>query len=270
MIAGVEYLERAKWQMTFGERSALEGLLSQLRPALSVEVGTAEGGSLKTVATYSDEVHSFDLVAPEIEAARLDNVTIHGGDSHRTLPNFLTAMATEGRAVDFALIDGDHTTEGVRLDAVDVLRSPSTRKCVILFHDTANDVVRAGLDRVDWDGIEGLSYLDLDFVPGYAVVDGPYKGQCWGGLGVAVRDVERVARDGRQPQHPFLPAPVALQAWQDAHNGASAPAPTAAETDALRAEAAELRHWLTAVQSSASWRITQPLRDAKQKLLGRR
>ena len=35
------------WQMTLGERAALEGLLARLRPALAVEIGTAEGGSTR-------------------------------------------------------------------------------------------------------------------------------------------------------------------------------------------------------------------------------
>ena len=95
----IEYLQRPSWQMTYGERSALEGIVSGLRPALSIEIGTAEGGSLRTIAAHSGEVHSFDLVAPEIEAAKLANVTIHSGDSHETVPTYLRELGEQGLAV---------------------------------------------------------------------------------------------------------------------------------------------------------------------------
>ena len=49
------------WQMEPGERAALEGLLCEVRPNLSIEIGTAEGASLRLLAKYSGHVHSFDL-----------------------------------------------------------------------------------------------------------------------------------------------------------------------------------------------------------------
>jgi len=57
--------------MSFGERAALEGILSQLTPDLALELGTAEGGSLERLAHHSAEVHSFDLVAPSLPVAEL-------------------------------------------------------------------------------------------------------------------------------------------------------------------------------------------------------
>ena len=55
-------LAPSHWQMTFGERAAIEGILAQLRPRVAIEIGTAEGGSLERIAHYSERVHSFDLV----------------------------------------------------------------------------------------------------------------------------------------------------------------------------------------------------------------
>ncbi len=40
----------AGWQMSFGERAAFEGLLAQVKPRVAIEIGTAEGGSLKRLA----------------------------------------------------------------------------------------------------------------------------------------------------------------------------------------------------------------------------
>src|SRR3712207_6335073 len=106
-------LEPSDWQMTLGERAALQGVLASLQPALSIEIGTAQGGSLSRVAAASEEVHSFDL---EHDAARdwPANVHLHSGDSHELLPAFLAQLADEGRNADFVLVDGDHTADGVQ------------------------------------------------------------------------------------------------------------------------------------------------------------
>ena len=55
--------EDPDWQMTYGERLALDGVVSSLRPRLALEIGSAEGGSLACTAEHSEEVHSFDLVS---------------------------------------------------------------------------------------------------------------------------------------------------------------------------------------------------------------
>src|SRR4051812_3963802 len=96
----IELFERPEWQMTYGERVALEGTVSALHPALSLEIGTAQGGSLAQIAAHSDEVHSFDLVRPE-ELRVPENVTLHTGDSHELLPRLLAELSDSGRNVDF-------------------------------------------------------------------------------------------------------------------------------------------------------------------------
>src|SRR5688500_9370779 len=105
---GLPLLEPHDWQMTLGERAALQGVLASLQPGLSIEIGTAQGGSLGRVSAASKEVHSFDL---EHDPGREwpANVTLHSGDSHELLPAFLAELANDGRNVDFVLVDGDHT-----------------------------------------------------------------------------------------------------------------------------------------------------------------
>ena len=61
---------------------------------------------------------------------------------------FLASIAEHGRNVDFALVDGDHTPEGVWRDVEDLLDSRAAAHTVILIHDTANERVRRGLDAV--------------------------------------------------------------------------------------------------------------------------
>src|SRR5215212_5835999 len=138
--------------MSFGERAALEGVMSQLRPKLAIEIGTAEGGSLARVAAHSEEVHSFDLVPPAEKARALGNVTFHTGDSHALLPELLTRFADEGRNVDFALVDGDHSAEGVHQDMLDLVAGYMFREPSLL-HE-----LWGGLGLVVVDSARGAYY----------------------------------------------------------------------------------------------------------------
>jgi predicted O-methyltransferase YrrM len=184
---GFDLLLDGDWQMVPGERAALEGLLAFLRPELAIEIGTAEGGSLRRLASHCGEVHSFDLRhAPDLPAAA--GVTLHTGDSHALLPEALEAFEREGQNVDFVLVDGDHTAEGVRRDVEDLLASGALRRTVILAHDASNDEVRRGLDAVDWKATGKVAFLDLDFVPGHLSSGGPFKDQLWGGFAIVVVD----------------------------------------------------------------------------------
>ena len=217
-----------QWQMHFGERFALDGLLRNLAPALSIEIGRAEGGSLRRIAAHSERVHSFDLVEPPAElSAALGNVEFHTGDAVAQVPETLAALATDGRHVDFALVDGDHSSEGVKRDAEALLASPACETTVIVFHDAANDDVRAGLEAVRFEENDKVALVMLDFVAGFLVEHGPYRGHIWNGLGLVVLgpapngeplverdrfDAAKVARAGRDalmnaPAEPPAPAP---------------------------------------------------------------
>jgi len=177
--------------MSYGERAALEGLLSQLAPEL--ELGTAEGGSLERLAHHSAEVHSFDLVAPSLPVAELAHVHLHAGDSHVLLPAVLQSFATEGRNVDFALVDGDHSEDGVRRDVEALLESRALGRSVIVLHDTMNETVRRGLERVRFDAYPKVAYVELDFVAGQLFREPTIKDELWGGLGLVLCDATRQA-----------------------------------------------------------------------------
>lgn len=185
-IDRLPFVNDAPWQMSFGERAALEGLLAQLRPELALEIGTAEGGSLSRIAAHSGEVHSIDLVPPQLPVADEPHVRLHGGDSRERLPALLAEFAANGRNVDFVLIDGDHSADGVRADLEDVLASDAVRETVIVLHDTINEEVRRGIESVDFSAHAKIRLVDLDFVPGAVSIVTEYRGQLWGGLGVIV------------------------------------------------------------------------------------
>jgi len=199
MDRGISALLGGPQQMSFGERAALDGVLATLRPRLAIEIGTAEGGSLRRIAAHSDEVHSFDLVAPDPEIARIEHATFHSGDSHQLLPAFLAELAEAGRNADFVLVDGDHSADGVRRDIEDLLASPAIGETVILLHDSANEEVRRGMDAADLDSHPKVVHADFDFVAGYVFREPSLEHEIWGGLGV-------ILVDATAPREPGLPA----------------------------------------------------------------
>jgi hypothetical protein len=179
-------LANDRWQMAPGERAAIEGLLSQLKPELAIEIGTAQGGSLARIAAHSREVHSFDL-DPDVDESQFPNVTFHRGDSHVLLPEFLRELEAQGRNVDFALVDGDHRAEGVRADVMHLIDSSALGRGYVLMHDTMNEEVHEGLDQIDWDSIPKVRYVDLAFTQLYQSHT-PLLYERWGGLGLIAVD----------------------------------------------------------------------------------
>ncbi len=173
-------------QMSFGERAALEGVLSQLKPRLAIEIGTYEGGSLCRIAAHSHHVDTFDLDDLVFDKSALRNVTFHQGDSKVNLPPVLARYAAQGVAVDFVLIDGDHSPQGAQADLMNVLESRACARTVILLHDTMNAGVRSGIESADLALHRRVVYVELDFVAGYEFYGGDFDRQRWGGLGLLV------------------------------------------------------------------------------------
>ena len=170
-------------EMAYGEQAALRGLLAQLRPDVSVEIGTYRGGSLGLIAEYSREVHTFDLASHVDE--HLPHVTYHVGDSRERVPAVLRELADEGRGVDFVLIDGDHARAGVAADLANVLDSAAVRRTVIVMHDAANEDVRAGI-RDAGLAREKLAYVNLSF---YSPWEPTRRwSEKWGGFALLVVD----------------------------------------------------------------------------------
>ncbi|MGB0889407.1 MAG: class I SAM-dependent methyltransferase [Solirubrobacterales bacterium] len=191
-------LDTVPWQMTPGERAAFEGILAQSKPELAIEIGTAEGGSLSRIATYAREVHSIDLVEPQLPVAELDHVHIHTGDGRELLPALLADFAAEGRNVDFVMVDGDHSAAGVRQDILDLLESDAIKETIIVLHDTINEEVRRGIDDIDYASYGKVRFFDADAVPGNVSVADGTRGQFWGGLGIIFCGVDEleIARNG--------------------------------------------------------------------------
>jgi len=202
MIDGIGFaLAEDHWQMAPGERAAIVGLLAEIRPQLTVELGTAEGGALGMLAHYSGEVHTFDLHPPELTPP--PNVVTHQGDYHDLLPRFLDGLVREGRQVEFVLIDGDHRGDGVRRDVEDLLTSDAVGHTCILVHGTMNEEIRRELGYIEWAAHPKIRYVDVAFVQLYQA-DRQLLEERWGGLGLILVD-----EGGRAPaREGIVPRPV--------------------------------------------------------------
>ena len=285
------------WQMSLGERAAVEGVLAQLKPELAIEIGSAEGACLRRIAAHAGEVHSFDLAAPVEEPP--DNVTLHTGDSHELLPAFLARLADQSKTVDFVLVDGDHTPEGVRRDVEDLLDCTALAQTVILIHDTANERVRRGLDAVRFAAWPKVAHVELDWIPGQLFAEPALRNELWYGLGLVVLDSSRLAyASGSVYEQRYQPAAALLSEIRElavARERVPAPAdPRRVQTSTLRRHLVRLeaqlgQAWqreaelsaalvplqqrvegaervLENIKGSASWRMTEPLRTAKRRM----
>jgi Methyltransferase domain len=181
--------------MSNAERFALAGICGRIRPELSLEIGTYQGGSLQVIAQYSKQVISLDL-DPAV-AARLDgkfpNVQFRSGNSATLLPELVSELNASGRNVGFVLIDGDHSREGVRRDVESVIKLKVKERMVILMHDGFNPGCRSGMREANWAACPHVHYVELDFTSGNFHAQDHDTAQArsmWGGFACAVLEPE--------------------------------------------------------------------------------
>lgn len=188
------YLKDREWQMTRPERSTLAHLLARIKPKCSIEIGVFHGGSTALIASYSEKVHSIDInpdVANYIED--IPNVEIHIGDSSSIVPELFSSFEKEQTPLEFVLIDGDHSLEGVQRDCrLFINELKPTRPIYIAMHDSFNPDVREGIRTAGWEENPYVSLLDLDFVYGFiSQAPGVYFRSMWGGIALAVLSPEK-------------------------------------------------------------------------------
>jgi hypothetical protein len=186
------------WQMTRCEKFALASLVEAAAAKVAIEIGTYKGGSLQVISKRAEKVYSLDISPDcrETLGGRFNNVEFFTGDSSRILPRLLKKITDAGEQLGFVLIDGDHTTEGVKSDINAVLKYVPQRPVYIVFHDSFHPQCREGILAADWVACEYVHYVEIDFVPGVyhrEAFDTAEPRSMYGGLAVALMRPEKRA-----------------------------------------------------------------------------
>ena len=110
--------------MSPSEQVALIFLLEYLRPKVAIEIGTRYGGSLQVISHFSDSVYALDIdpKVPIRLKGKFTNVEYVIGPSTQTLPPLLEKLQRDHADLAFVLVDGDHSSEGIRKDIDNILQ----------------------------------------------------------------------------------------------------------------------------------------------------
>jgi hypothetical protein len=171
------------WSMLRAEQATLIQVLKSIKPKVAIEIGTYNGGSLQVISDYSEKVYAIDLT-PSYRDQRCDNllnVDYLVGDSKRIIPELIRKINDSDDIVEFILIDGDHSCEGVLEDITNVLKLIPKQPITIILHDSFNPACRKGMTIYDYNANPYVNDIELDYVTGAFNHDGLYR-EMWGGF----------------------------------------------------------------------------------------
>ncbi|WP_179346090.1 class I SAM-dependent methyltransferase [Winogradskyella ursingii] len=172
-----------QWSMSRAEKATLIEILNYIKPTVAIEIGTYNGGSLQVLSDHSEKVYAIDIT-PDHRDSRCDNfenVTYLIGDSKTELPKLIHKIAKNEEIIEFILIDGDHSTEGVLRDLYNVLQIVPKKPVTIILHDSFNPNCRAAMKAFDYNSNPYVNYVELDYVTGAFNHDGLFR-EMWGGF----------------------------------------------------------------------------------------
>lgn len=172
--------------MEYCERVLLYSLVYGVRPKRVLEIGTFLGGSALIIAAALDDIGDGIMVCvdpnPRLPQENIDRIqhraTIVAAPSPEGLHK---AMQIAGDKFDFALIDGDHSYEGVVRDIEGTLPVVLPNS-YLLFHDAHNEPVRRGIN--DMLAKYKRDLQDCGMMSTFANPDKDNPGVLWGGIRV--------------------------------------------------------------------------------------
>ncbi len=135
------------------EIKALHKFLDTSRPNTSLEIGRYRNGSLEIIAKYSKFTYSIDPVPPPYRVPLTSQIIGTSPEEVYNLPEI---------TIDFAFIDGDHSTQAVSQDIEAVL---SLGPKHIILHDSFMPSVREAIETYEWNNYTP----EIDWVPGIVV-----------------------------------------------------------------------------------------------------
>jgi len=186
-LSSMEWLRTAPVWMTLAERLLLFSLVYGLRPQRYLEIGTLHGGSAMLACHAMDMTESsgrITCVDPEPRISDEDWTRISHrahlveGLSPQILPQ---AVEVAGGPFDFVLIDGDHSYEGVKRDAVGVMPYVADG-AYLLFHDSFFPEIGQALD--DFSSKNRNRVIDFGVLTREVTMQEVSSGDAvqWGGL----------------------------------------------------------------------------------------
>jgi predicted O-methyltransferase YrrM len=143
---------------------------------IAVEIGSYDGGCLYAYKEIFEQVFSIDLE----ERSGLEGVCYIIEDSQEAFPVLKDGIGGKNTKIDFLMIDGDHSYEGVKAD-FNLYHKLVRKGGIIAFHDILDTQLHRELFcRVDlfWDEINKDERFEA-----YEIIDGD---GAWGGIGILV------------------------------------------------------------------------------------
>lgn len=183
-ITSFTFNDSLKWQMSRAEKSALMQVLDRVKPEVSIEIGTFQGGSLQVISHFSKEVYSLDISkAPEkLLSKQFKNVHFRVGNSFELIPSLLREIEDSGKKLGFILVDGDHSKNGVFKDLEAILTYPHKNEITIIMHDSFNPQCRSGIKKAFKKvGNKQIEYAELDYITGSYSPNNNFL-EMWGGF----------------------------------------------------------------------------------------
>jgi hypothetical protein len=182
-ISSFKINDSLKWQMSRAEKSALIQVLDALKPEVAIEIGTFQGGSLQVISHFSKEVYSLDISkAPSKLLCNLfSNVIFKIGNSYEILAGIFEEIEKSGKKLEFILVDGDHSKNGVFKDLEAIMKYPHKNKLTIIMHDSFNPQCRAGIKAINFEANKMVEYVELDYITGSYSPNDNFL-EMWGGF----------------------------------------------------------------------------------------
>ena len=141
---------------------------------IAVEIGSYDGGCLHAYKEMFEKTISIDLE----NRSRLKEVDYIIGDSQKALPLLKETIGGKNTKIDFLMIDGNHTYEGVKSD-FELYHKLIRKGGIIAFHDILDTPLHRELFcRVDlfWDEINKDDRFEA-----YEIIE---SDGAWGGIGI--------------------------------------------------------------------------------------
>jgi hypothetical protein len=172
-----------EWQMSRSEKYCLIELLKTIEPDVSIEIGTYKGGSLQVLSQFSKQVYSLDI-SPEPKKnlkSKFNNVEFKIGESHKIINELIHEIHDEKRKLNFILIDGDHSKNGVVKDLEAILSYKFKNPLTIILHDSFNPQCREGIKSIDYSKYKFIEHIEIDYITGCFSPNKDFR-EMWGGF----------------------------------------------------------------------------------------